>query len=137
MKYIPILLLVIVCSKLSGQELDPLGKGNLLIGGTFSGYYEHKLNLEFEHRYSLDFHSDFGYFFVKKFATGISVSSSMVNTRPDHNHDWEKNYFIEFSPMLRYYFWKRMFISFTPGYVIGHFNSTRIDSKTRGFSLNQ
>jgi hypothetical protein len=130
-------LITALCSQIWAQEFDPLKRGNFLIGGTLSGSYEQKQGLESDCTFDLGIHPTLGYFIFNRFVLGITPSASIVWSKIDPISEYGKAVNLELGPMFRYYFWKKLFISFEPKYLVGNFKSARIDSKTKGYSLNQ
>jgi hypothetical protein len=133
----PIILLILISSKIQGQDFNPIQKGNILIGGTVSASYEQKERLEYLNTYDLEIHPTFGYFICNKFVLGLNPSSSITWTRENTLNPYEKKVDFGISPMFRYYPWKKLFISFEPGFIVGHIKSGQVDSKTTGYSFNQ
>jgi hypothetical protein len=119
------------------QDFNPLQKGNFLIGGSLSGFYEKTENLDFKYTYELDIHPNVGYFIFDRFAVGIAPTTSVQWSRNNVKNKFDQKTNLNISPTFRYYVWKNLFVSFEPGYLVGHFESGRVDSKTKGYSLNQ
>lgn len=137
MKKLSFILLFLLTSKIWGQDVRQARKGDFLVGGSFSGYYENNQGFEFDHNYSLSLSSNACYFVLNKFATGLSVSVTQEWTRISNDAVWNKNSFNKLSPLLRYYAWKNLFISFEPGYIFGNYTISSMNIKTTGFNLYQ
>lgn len=126
-----------LCSQVWSQDFNPLQKGNFIIGGSFSGLYEQTENLDFNYTYELDINPGAGYFILDRLAVGITPATSVHWFRNNVKNKFDAEINFDISPTLRYYVWKNLFLSFEPGYIVGHFESARIDSKTTGYSLKQ
>ena len=68
---------------------------------------------------------------------GITPTTSIRWSKISVNSKFDREINLDISPTLRYYVWKKLFLSFEPGYIVGHFESARINSKTKGYSFNQ
>ncbi len=122
---------------LLAQDSDPLQKGNFLLGGTLSGFYDQEEILNFHYAYDVEIHPTFGYLPFNRFVVGITPSTSIIWSKTNPRDKYERQTNLEISPLLRYYVWKKFYISFEPGYKRGHILTSGAITTTKGFSLNQ